>query len=526
MKLGWLALGLLVALPAHATTRFAVLAGNDVGHESDRPLRWAEADAKRMREVMLELGGVHPDRAQLVLGGGAAELQVAIAQLKGQVAEAKRRGERTEVLVYYSGHGDKETLHLGKDAVPLSRLEAWLGGVPADAVLTVLDACRTSAVRSGASRGAQRAPAFDIRIARQGGPTGRVLIQSAGDDEVAQESDDLEGGFFTHQLLTGLRGAADADKDRQVTVAEVYRYAYHRTLSTSFGSLSAVQHPSMEMQLEGEGELALTALERSGASLVLASDVKGELLIVDDASSRVVAELKLAGGERIELALPAGAYRLIRRDDGKVFAGKATLAFSKAQVVSAASMTEQPRVAALQRGARWDPTPWRVAAGAVVGRPRALGSGVAAGGQVSLEHRLESPLFWTVRFSGTGAGASSSTWQMLHQELVLGGGMGLFVGLGPVRLQAALLVDGVAVRGVSRRAEAERLESVGLGAGVEQSAWTMGPGVSAEGAVTLTMVAGLDVRLGGGVSLAWVRVDGATANAVAPYGQIGIGYSF
>lgn len=513
----------LVALPSSAAVRFALVIGNNIGAPEDRPLKWAETDARRVHRLFTELGGVDEPRARLLAGEAPKAVELAIARLSGEVAEARRRGERTEVFVYYSGHGDSASLHLGDDKLPRASLQAWLQAVPADVVLTFIDACRTGAVRSGAARGLSHAPAFDVRFARQAGLEGRVVIESAGADEVAQESDDLEGGFFTHQLLTGLRGAADSDGDKRVSVAEAYRYAYHRTLSSSF-TAEAAQHPSMSAEFEGEGELVVTSLERSGARLRLQPDLSGELLIVDDGTARVVAELRMSGAAPLELALPVGDYRLIRRDGLHVWAGKVRLLWARTETVAAAGLVEQPRVAALQRGAELDPNPWRIWAGAFVSRPRALLTSLGAGGRAGFERRLGGFFFTSFRVAAGTAQAVGGTWNTRHTELSAGPAFGGQLSFGLVRLSAAVCAELVTIFSSAQHVQEDRLEAAGIGP-TRTSGWTMGPGLGAEAWLGFTLPLSLELRMGGGISVAWVRYDGAVKDGWAPFAQASIAYA-
>lgn len=515
----------MFATPAAAAVRFALVAGNNLGRDADRPLRWAEADAQRVHGLFTELGGVHAGRAVLLLNGSDHDLQLGLAQLRGQVEEARRRGERTELFVYYAGHGDREALHLAGRRVALATLGKWLEAVPADATVTIIDACRSSPVRSGGTRGARRAPAFEVRYAREAGPRGRVLIHSAGVDEVAQESDDLRGGFFTHHLLTALRGAADADGDKQVTLGEAYGYAYHRTLSTSFGTAAAIQHPELNVDLAGEGELTVTSLARAGALLTLRSGLGGEVMVVEDASARVVAELRLGPTDEISLALPAGAYRLIRRNDGKVYAGRVTLHWSGTHAVTPASLDEQPRVAALQRGALWDPTPWRAYFGLNVARPSALGAGTSVGARVALERRLEAPFFWTVRGNGATASGTNAWRSLRHTELTLGGGLGGAWVKGPFRAASSLTADVIGLHATSERHEAERLRRLGLSA-TDGDGWTVGPGLTADVSAAIAVTRALELRVGGGAALTWLNVDQSVHGRVSPFAHAGIGHTF
>lgn len=58
----------------------------------------------------------------------------------------------------------------------------------------------------------------------------------------AHESDRLRSSFFSHHLITGLRGAADADGDERVALSEAYDYAYRQTLRSS-GQTTQLQPP-------------------------------------------------------------------------------------------------------------------------------------------------------------------------------------------------------------------------------------------------------------------------------------------
>ena len=61
---------------------------------------------------------------------------------------------------------------------------------------------------------ATSAPAMRLEAS---GVEGRVLISASGANEYAQESDALQGSYFTHYLVTGLRGAADTSRDTRET---------------------------------------------------------------------------------------------------------------------------------------------------------------------------------------------------------------------------------------------------------------------------------------------------------------------
>ncbi len=505
MKLAVLLVALLATAPAHAALRYAVIVGNNLGTADDEPLRWAEQDARRALEVLVELGGVAKERAILLLGGDAAEVRRQLVRVHGQLEEAERQGYRTELLFFYSGHGDAEALHLSGAALPLGELRGALRAMPADTIVAIVDACRTGAFRR---KGVAPAPAFDIAWAREQGPRGRVFITSAAADESAQESDRLRGSFFTHHLLSGLRGAADGDGDGRVTLTETYAYAYRRTLQASHGETRTAQHPEMSVELGGEGEVVMATLARADAALLLSPELEGDLLVVDDHSGRVVAELRKPAGTQARLAVPSGRYRLQLRQPKRLLAGEVPVEWGGSAVVGHDLLEEQPLGLAAEKGTRLDPRPWRLAVQGTFGSPVLLGPSSAAGALVAVERAvLEAPLLARLAVGWTQSRAGNGLWRYRHDELSLSVGLGARAALGV--LHAALVAYG-GLRGVvehGARVDGARLATVS-DAATETRGLRVGP--------LLGVGLDLHVPLGGAWSLVtaasvevtWLRASG------------------
>ena len=67
----------------------------------------------------------------------------------------------------------------------------------------------------------------------------------------------MQGSYFTHHLLGGLRGPADASGDGQVTLDEAYAWAFARTVESTFATSGGVQQPQVRVDLRGAGALVL-----------------------------------------------------------------------------------------------------------------------------------------------------------------------------------------------------------------------------------------------------------------------------
>ena len=305
------ALALLASGQASAAERrFALVAGEPDGGAGTVRLRYAERDARRIHEILTRVGGVRPEDARLLLSEGAGAFRRALEELGAASAAARAHGDRTILVVYYSGHAKDGALRMGGGRLPLDELRAALERAPADVRIGLLDSCRSGAIAR--AKGARPAPTFDVKTGDEAGPSGLVLIASSAAGEDSQESDAVGASWFTHHLASGLLGGADASGDGRVTLAEAYAYAYARTVGSTASSEGGVQHPVFLYDLGGAGDVVLTDLAPLAGGIALSAASEG-LYVVLDRSGRAVAELaKTAGSER-RIALPAGRYQVKKR---------------------------------------------------------------------------------------------------------------------------------------------------------------------------------------------------------------------
>jgi len=303
----------LCAAPAWAQGlhRFAVIAGNDRGGDGTRPLLYAVEDARRIHDVLTRLGGVQRDDAFLVEDGDAAALFAAFSRAEQGATAARGRGERTALIFYYSGHAKDGSLRLGDSRLPFDAVKARLSKAPADVRIGIFDSCRSGALTR--TKGARRAPEFDVQSDAGRAAEGLVLLTSSTSDEDSQESDSLGGSYFTHYLASGLLGDADRSRDGRVTLAEAYAYAYDRTVADTSGSTAGAQHPTFSYDLAGNGDLVITdvASHQEGLEFPAAAP-PGVYYLVND-EGLVVTEVWKERGEQRRIAVSPGRYRLRRR---------------------------------------------------------------------------------------------------------------------------------------------------------------------------------------------------------------------
>ncbi|MDJ0765971.1 MAG: caspase family protein [Myxococcota bacterium] len=299
---------LVATFEANAETRkFAVVLGNNLGHDPAKELSYAEQDAIKIHNVLTELGGFAPGDVEMVLNGNADRAWAAIHGLEKRIIENKKKtGSKALLLFYYSGHAEGDVLELGKTYLRFGQLLDFLQSSAADVRLAFLDSCQSG--RLIAAKGGHRGPEYQINITDEMTSNGYAIITSSAHNELSQESVEIRGAFFTHYLVSALRGAADKSQDGKVTLAEAYQYAYAQTLARTSATIGSRQHPMYEFKLQGRGEIVLTKIGNTTTHISTVLPEAGRLLILDASENTIVAEAEISSGNRAFFAVRPGRY--------------------------------------------------------------------------------------------------------------------------------------------------------------------------------------------------------------------------
>lgn len=418
---------LLVAAPAGAAQRFAVIAGNDEGAQGRQRLWYAERDADRMATAVRELGDFAAENVVVLRGKSADEVRAAIANLDARVLAAKAGGERTLLFFYYSGHAGSSGLELGASRLPYDQLRSLISASPADTKVAIVDAC--DAGRFTQTKGAAFTATVDFPL-----PTdeveGTAFIASSAAGEAAQESAAIGGSFFTHHFELGLRGAADADGDGQVTLAEAFRYTSVRTTSGTAATDAGPQHPTYEIRMSGRGDVVLADLRRAEATLRLPAD-EGATFIVRGPRN-LLAEIP-GSPEALALALPAGRYTVERRTREGYATTEIELGRADVRALPPLAPTRYER--ARQKGG---PAPLIAFAGAGIVAAPLPGFGIAPAVRAGIRQEFGD---LGLRFHAEVAGRKVSDDELRYSFWSVSGAAALVVPLldGPVFLEGGLL---------------------------------------------------------------------------------------
>jgi hypothetical protein len=240
-----LILGLLAGFEsrahAEATAIFALVVGvNQSPDPAVSALVYADDDAVRYHDLFVALGAetallTRPDvNTRRVAPSSAAaalprrqELARAVSALATAVARARAAGRKTAFYFVYAGHGD-----LGEGGATLALEDARLGGadldrqvlrpIGADESHLIVDACYSYYLAFGRGPGgvARTIPGFSRGGVLLERPDVGLLLSTSS----ARESHEWEGfqaGVFSHEVRSGLYGAADADGDGEISYREI-----------------------------------------------------------------------------------------------------------------------------------------------------------------------------------------------------------------------------------------------------------------------------------------------------------------
>ena len=325
-------------------TRFALVMGNNTPDSKDvTALRYADDDALSTHALLTDAGVrsillVHPDQDTLRQRPEAAQVQkptvanlrAALKDLRAQMAEAARHG-RVEFLFFYSGHGNVQN---GEGYIVLEdgrftrsdMLADVLVGSPAHANHVIVDACKSFFLIFDKGAGGFRKPA-----PRGFAQVGREVLERTGfvlstsSDRDSHEWERFQGGVFSHELRSGLRGAADADADGRITYAELGAFleAANRGIANArFRPDFLVRAPSRTGVVSKDLDQGILTWD-SADTLLLDGGVPVHLYVEDGNGARL-ADVHAASGEPRVLHLPQRRPLFVRTADEATEYGVAT----------------------------------------------------------------------------------------------------------------------------------------------------------------------------------------------------------
>ncbi len=301
------------------------------------PLRYADDDAAAMAAFIGQVAAsvhlltlmdattqaLYPELASRAKPPTLAAVEEAVMALNREIARDRGRGVQSAVWLFFSGHGGVSRLRgpgLALSDGSLTReflYERVLARLPATYVHVLVDACHAeSVVRPRGSHAdvvsvppaAANAALLQVTLARFPN-VGAMLASSHGAE--AHEWDAIGHGVFTHELLSGLRGAADVNGDRLLEYSEVYAFmsAANRGVADARARLAIVARPPA---LDRRAPL-LSLSDFASSKVSWLTGISGDrgLIQVTDELGRRLATLHNARDHTASLLLPSGSTVLV-----------------------------------------------------------------------------------------------------------------------------------------------------------------------------------------------------------------------
>lgn len=440
-----------LAAPAGAVTRYALVIGNDAGDKDEQTLHYAEHDAEKFASALVDLGGFAQQDVVVLRGSDAEAARAALIALNDRIRTAG--AAEAMLVVYYSGHADSEALHLGATNFALTQLEQLVRGSPAAFRLLVVDACRSGALTR--VKGGKTVEPFAIALGDQLAADGVVFWTASAASEEAQESDSIKGSFFSHFLVSGLTGPADADGDGQVTTTEAYEYARAATLRASSRTLAGMQHPTFRDELAGRDAVVLTRPGTVGArrARLRVPDNRDVLVLAGNADGAVIAEVGLHDKTR-SLNVRAGTYFIRERSEGHLLEGTLTVAAGDDHRIEDKELSRVDYIKVAAKGATLAPRQDAIEAGVMVRTPLVDGGdacgGVIGGYAIDLRWVTVTPRLSACRERARNAFVESATNDMaLDAKVSHGWRLGPVVATLQVEAGGAVLHQSFSTMGIA-----------------------------------------------------------------------------
>jgi hypothetical protein len=470
-----LSLVMLVALLARTSSAYAapvrilIAAGASTGLESDGPLAYPKDDAAGVYDVLTSLGGVTPDHTILLPEVTKDTLFGALD--RAEATARKYAPSDVTVIVYFSGHGDRDALHVRGESIPTASLSSRIDAIPAALRIVVVDACRTTDLAR--AKGMTVGPGFGVSLSGQSATTGTAWFYASADGEAAQESDEMGGAIFTHFWLAGLRGAADANGDGRITLDESFTYAYNQTLLRSARSGGVLQRPQAKLDLTESSPFVFTELAGNRAQLEFPQDADALYLVYAVGSQSIVAEVYGLPDRALRIVLPQGRY-IVQKRAGSQGAAVEIALQGEATYVLAPDAFRPFRTEALAQKGRMVVHPWSVELinSAMTGRE------VDIGDELALHVARRETWGYAI-----GPLAGASKWQTPYNgvnELYAGGeaSVGRFFTLAnAILLQAGADVRGEWISQTVRRNDADQVVLAGFSPTTHYAGTALGGGL-------------------------------------------------
>ena len=227
---------------------------------------YADNDAKMFSDFAYRSLGISREKIKLLINETANYVEIK-KNIKRWLQNEIINGE-TDVYLFFAGHGlvsdnqkdlyllpyDGEPSLLDDTSIKRSELFSIISESSPKSVTAFFDTCYSGLTRENKMLIASARP-LKIITNENTVPSNINLITAAANNEIANGLEEAEHGLFSYYLMEGLTGNADIDKNKEITLGELYTYLSEIVKSKSL-KIGRQQNP----QLSGDKEKILVKL--------------------------------------------------------------------------------------------------------------------------------------------------------------------------------------------------------------------------------------------------------------------------
>jgi hypothetical protein len=223
------------------------------------PVLFAINDAQTVRDYVVKALGYNPDNIIYVENPTKGQMEENFGTDKTHKGRLFNyiKPDRSDVLVYYAGHGapdqgTKTAFFVPKDANPdyikiggysMETFYANLAKLPAKNITVLTDACFSGQTGDGRMIINHASP-LAVSAKLPGTVNSKISVFNAGrDSEMASWYAEKQHGLFTYYFLLGLGGKADTNKDKTITAGEIDAYLQENVPGIARRLYNREQHP-------------------------------------------------------------------------------------------------------------------------------------------------------------------------------------------------------------------------------------------------------------------------------------------
>lgn len=314
---------------AESVARFALVIGVNQSADPTEPvLRYADDDAALYFELFRSLGAraylvtrldnntrrLHPQAAAEASAPRRTAFEQTLAQLQADVARAQGEHVRTLLYIVYAGHGSvvdgQGRIALEDAQLTGADLAQFIDRSAADEAHVIIDACYSFYLAYPRGPGGRRRPIGGLRRLGPLAESNRVgLLLSTSSARESHEWEGFQAGVFSHEVRSGLLGAADADGDGSVSYREIAAFVERANVAIPNERF----RPDLYARPPQKSELLLDLRPALDRHVVVPG---GAHFVLENVDGVRLADLHGAPGHQSRLARPTLGAPLYLREAG------------------------------------------------------------------------------------------------------------------------------------------------------------------------------------------------------------------